>query len=204
MSETGSDGAVHEAPPVTFAVWRAADGRTEVSGLLDAARAVDPTATTTQIWAALDALADAGLLESRAAPPASVGLDRRTAIRTLAVAAGSVLALLPRAGRSETPVVAAKKKLAPAREQDEKKMRVSEETHKGLLRGEEATKREISSITLKAKEEEEKLAPAIRTDPAAIRRREHSLKDQLAAPGGKSAEQVAKAEAIGEQMDKAK
>jgi hypothetical protein len=142
-------GAVHHLPPVTLAVWQAADGRTDTQGLLAAARAVDAQATSRTVFNALDALADAGLLAERVAPPAAAGMDRRTVIRTMAAAAGAALVVLPGAGR------AAEAKNA---EQNVKVVRVSEEkTKKELVTAEAAAKEQEAKGTatpeLKKKEE---------------------------------------------------
>ncbi len=175
---TTREGAVHEVPAVTAAVWHAADGHTEAAGLLAAARAVEPAADMALVWSALDALGDAGLLVSRAAPPAG-GLDRRAAIRTMALAAGAVLAVLPRGARSAEEA-AAKKKVQPLREETEKRqMKASEEDEKSLRQDEEKMKGEIKAIEARAQEEESKLAPAARADVAAGRQRESAAKKQI-------------------------
>lgn len=174
---TTREGDVHEVPAVTAAVWRAADGRTEAAGLLAAARSVDPAADMALVWSALDALGDAGLLVSRAAPPAGA-LDRRAAIRTMALAAGAVLAVLPRGARSAEE--AAAKKVQPAREQVQKaSLKASEQDEKSLRQDEEKMKAEIQAIEARAKEEEAKLAPAARADVAAGRQRESAAKKQI-------------------------
>jgi hypothetical protein len=72
--------------PLAAVVWQAADGRTDLAGLLAAAQTVEPTADVNRLWLVLDVLADADLLESRLAPPGPA-LDRRGWLRTIASAA---------------------------------------------------------------------------------------------------------------------
>ncbi len=86
------DGARHHLDPLTAAVWRASGA--DADGQLAAAREADPEASRSEVWAALDALADAGLLTHRAAPPLAVGYDRRRFIHSVAAAA-AVVAVAP-------------------------------------------------------------------------------------------------------------
>lgn len=186
-----AQGAVCEVPAVVAAVWSAADGRTDVQGLLAAARAVEPTATTRLVWDALDSLADAGLLV-RSAPPAAGGLDRRTAIRTLVAAAGAAVAILPGMARSEaTPAVpAADAKLKPgAREEDKKKMT------RDLRRSEETVKADLGAAKVKADEQNAKLAKAAPAELAARKKSEEEAKAQVSLLETKAREESKKLEA---------
>lgn len=176
---TTPDGAVVDLPPLTAAVWRAADGATDLDGLLAAARAVAPEADEETVWSALDALADAGLLSGRAAPPAAAAPDRRTAIRTLAVAAGAAIALLPRWSEAREKAPAAG-------------VRISEEKHKGLVRSEEAAKSELTAVTVRAKEQDEKLKAAPEAERGALRAKEEAVKKEVSAARQKSQEQMDK------------
>jgi hypothetical protein len=169
-----AQGAVCEVPAVVAAVWSAADGRTDVQGLLAAARAVEPTATTRLVWDALDSLADAGLLV-RSAPPAAGGLDRRTAIRTLVAAAGAAVAILPGVARSEAaaaPEAVAKVK-KKADEEEKKK------AHNDFKRREETVKADLGAAKLKAEEETAKLQKAAPADIAARKKSEEESKAQV-------------------------
>lgn len=78
-----ADGRPVEVPAERLTLWQLLDGRLDAAAL---ARALGWPAE--QVWSELDALADHGLLEHRAAPPAGgAGLSRRRVLR------GSVPAL---------------------------------------------------------------------------------------------------------------
>ncbi len=118
VSEREEDGAVvvtapggerHRLHPITAAVFDHADGSRRVDELLAVARAVEPAVTAEWLWSALDALADAGLLTARVAPPGgavddslSGPMTRRTMLRRIgivgAVSAASFAVALPAAG----------------------------------------------------------------------------------------------------------
>ena len=183
---TTSDGAIHEVPAVTAAIWRAANGQAELTELLAAARAVEPAADAALVWSALDALADAGLV-SRTAPPAA-GLDRRAAIRTLAAAAGAMLAVLPRGARSadeadkgavKNQEQADKLSLKSQEQADKLSLKSQEQADKLQRTDEEAAKAEIVTVEARAKEEEAKLSPEVRADPVAGRKREELAKGEV-------------------------
>ena len=73
--------------PIAGAVWLRADGSHDVRELAAVAgRDLDALVGEPEVWAALDALGDAGLLEGRVAPPADTGVSRRFLLRTAAVA----------------------------------------------------------------------------------------------------------------------
>lgn len=169
-----AQGAVCEVPAVVAAVWSAADGRTDVQGLLAAARAVEPTATTRLVWDALDSLADAGLLV-RSAPPAAGGLDRRTAIRTLVAAAGAAVAILPGMARGEAAAATeATVKIKKKADEEEKK-----KAHIDLKRREETVKADLGAAKLKAEEETAKLKKAAPADIAARKQSEEEAKARV-------------------------
>ena len=84
-------GVAHRLHPMTACVWRHADGTRTVADLLAVVQAEQaPKADEEAIWLALDALADADLLEERIAPPAGLRrISRRDLIkRAAAVGAG--------------------------------------------------------------------------------------------------------------------
>ena len=79
-------GAEHNVDPVTGAVWRHADGAHDVREFAAlVARDLDALVSEPEVWAALGALGDAGLLEGRTAPPADSAISRRFLLRTAAV-----------------------------------------------------------------------------------------------------------------------
>ena len=79
-------GVEHHLDPVAGAVWRHADGAHDVQELAAiVARELDALVSEPEVWAALDALGDAGLLEGRTAPPADSSMSRRFLLRTAAV-----------------------------------------------------------------------------------------------------------------------
>lgn len=79
-------GVEHRLDPVTGTVWLHADGASDVRELAAiVARALDALVSEPEVWAALDALGDAGLLEGRTAPPADSSMSRRFLLRTAAV-----------------------------------------------------------------------------------------------------------------------
>lgn len=88
-TRTGSE---HELQPLAACVWKNADGSTSVDDLAALARTqFGPVVDLDQVWAALDSLSGAQLLESRIAPPAGAQrVGRRTLLRQ--VASGSVAA----------------------------------------------------------------------------------------------------------------
>jgi hypothetical protein len=96
-------GVQHELAPVVAAVWQLADGERTVAALAAAAEEqLGLTVTIEETWAALDALADAGALEERVAPPADgATLSRRRLLRTAVIAtgAGAAAAVVAGAGR---------------------------------------------------------------------------------------------------------
>ena len=186
---TTADGAVHVLPPVTLAVYQAADGRTAPGDLLAAARRVDAAATLTHVYAALDALADADLLVGRVAPPAEAGLDRRTAIRTMALAAGAALAVLPRAARSAAPVVAP----ATARiaNEEEKKAQLVKKR-----KSEQEYKAKVTAVAARADEEAKKVAAATPADAVALRSQEQATKSELDTLSAQAKEQDGKVLAL--------
>lgn len=84
----------HCLHPLTAQVWELADGTRSVAQIAAAARLARPDLEDEDVWAALDGLADAGLLESRAAPPAGERqLSRRRLIRGLAAASLGIVAV---------------------------------------------------------------------------------------------------------------
>lgn len=181
-----AQGAVCEVPAVVAAVWSAADGRTDVQGLLAAARAVEPTATTRLVWDALDSLADAGLLV-RSAPPAAGGLDRRTAIRTLVAAAGAAVAILPGMARSEA---AAEAKVPKLKADEQAKKKFNE-----LRASEEKVKADLGAAKVKADEQNAKLAKAAPAELAARKKSEEEAKAQVSLLETKAREESKKLEA---------
>lgn len=73
--------------PIAGAVWLHADGTLDVRELAAVvARDLDALVGEPEVWAALDALGDAGLLAGRTAPPADSSMSRRFLLRTAAVA----------------------------------------------------------------------------------------------------------------------
>lgn len=120
----------HDLTPVLAAVWRAADGKTPVEGLVVAAQGADSTADLPLVWQALDTLADAGLLKARVAPPGAV-VDRRALLRGVAAAAAAVVgvAVTARTGRAAEPAEQGQK--ARPQEQEDK-LRVREQDEKRL------------------------------------------------------------------------
>jgi hypothetical protein len=193
LTRTGGDRFV--LPPAMAAVWRAADGRTDVAGLLAAARAVEPAADTQMVFAALDALADDGLLHRALPPVASEG--RRRAMRTLAAAAAS-LVVLPGLARAadESPAASSRTKSADVNEQKTK------EVVKGRLAPlqaeEERAKGDLLAAETRANEERAKLDASPAAELAARRRSEEEAKAHVSAVRKKAdaaKEQVVKAQA---------
>ncbi|MGE0040509.1 MAG: hypothetical protein AB7V01_04935, partial [Vicinamibacterales bacterium] len=82
----------HSLHPLTAFVWKLADGETPVPEIAGRVReALGDDVTDAQVWAAIDVLTGAGLLEQRIAPPAATErLGRRDLLRQ--VAAGTVAA----------------------------------------------------------------------------------------------------------------
>ncbi len=181
LTLTTADGASIELPAVTAAVWQAADGRTDLAGLLAAARAVDAAADEETVWSALDALGDAGLLEGRAAPPAAGGVDRRTAIRSLAMAAGAVLAIVPALGRAEPAAPAAP---------DARK--AGEENIKLRTRAEQEAKASLTAAEARAQESAKKAEAAAAGDQASARKQEQNDKLTVDEARKKNQEQMDK------------
>jgi hypothetical protein len=170
LTVTTAESAVIELPAVTAAVWSAADGRTDLDGLLAAARAADATADEDTVWSALDALSDAGLLEGRAAPPAAGGIDRRTAIR-MAFAAGAVLAMVPGRGRAEPAAPA-----APAAPSAPAARKAQEEKIKLRVRAEQQAKASVTAAEARATESARKLQAAAPGDQESLRKQEQNDK----------------------------
>jgi hypothetical protein len=85
--------AEHSLHPLTAFVWKNADGHTPVADLAArAASVVGHDVTEQDVWAAIDVLTGARLLEGRIAPPAGTQrVGRRDLLRNLA--AGSVAAV---------------------------------------------------------------------------------------------------------------
>ena len=78
-------------------VWQLADGERSILDLCQrAGSSMERPVTETEVWAALDRLADVGLLVERAAPPggelAGPAVGRRTWLTRLGVAGGAALA----------------------------------------------------------------------------------------------------------------
>ncbi len=177
---TRADGERFSLPAVMAAVWRAADGRTDVAGLVAAARTVDPAADTQTVWAAIDALTDDGLMR-RVAPPVA-GLDRRMALRGLAAAAAAVVAV-PAIARAEQAQAEApggdKFKSANKKEQQTKdfiKARLAT-----AQADEQKVKADLQAAEVRAKEEEAKVGSAPPADVAARKRSEEEAKVQVTA-----------------------
>jgi len=88
----------HYLHPVTAFVWQHADGTRSVNDLVRLVQVhLDADADEEVVWLALDALAEAGLLEDRLAPPAGTQrLSRRDLMRRVAtVTAGVAITSLP-------------------------------------------------------------------------------------------------------------
>jgi hypothetical protein len=85
----------HVLHPLTAFVWTHADGLTDVDGLAARATgALNAPITTDQVWAAIDVLTGARLLEDRIAPPAGVQrYARRDLLRTVAVGSAAAAAI---------------------------------------------------------------------------------------------------------------
>ena len=83
--------AEHSLHPLTAFVWKHADGRTPVAQIADRVRAaLGGDVTNDHVWAAIDVLTGAGLIENRVAPPAGIErFGRRDLLRQ--VAAGRLL-----------------------------------------------------------------------------------------------------------------
>jgi hypothetical protein len=101
--------------PVAGAVWLRADGTLDVQQLAAVvSRDLDALVGEPEVWAALDALGDARLLEGRTAPPADSSLSRRFLLGS-AAAVGTLLV-----GGAGTALASNdKSKSAPGRDNDD-------------------------------------------------------------------------------------
>ncbi|MCK6572384.1 hypothetical protein L6V77_14940 [Myxococcota bacterium] len=175
---TRADGERFSLPAVMAAVWRAADGRTDVAGLVAAARTVDPAADTQMVWAAIDALTDDGLMR-RVAPPAA-GLDRRMALRGLAAAAAAVVAV-PAIARAEAAAAPAADKLKSSTKNEQQTKDYIKSRLGASEAEEQKAKEDLQAAEVRAKEEEAKVAKAQPADVAARKRSEEEAKVQVTA-----------------------
>jgi hypothetical protein len=88
----------HSLEPLAVRIWKLADGTRSVDDIVGALD--EATVDVDAVWAALDALGDAGLLQERAGPPAGERrVSRRTLVRDIA-AAGALGLAVPHAVRS--------------------------------------------------------------------------------------------------------
>lgn len=190
---TRADGERFSLPAVMAAVWRAADGRTDVAGLVAAARTVDPAADTQMVWAAIDALTDDGLMR-RVAPPAA-GLDRRMALRGLAAAAAAVVAV-PAIARAEAAVAPAADKLKSSTKSEEEAKAFVKARLATAQADEQKAKEDVKASEIRANEQNDKIAGAPPAEIAARKRSEEEAKAQVTALRKKAdaaKEQVVKA-----------
>jgi hypothetical protein len=134
--------------PLAAAVWQAADGQTNLEGLLAAARTVEPGADLNRLWLVLDVLADADLLAQRLAPPGP-DLDRRGWLRTVAsVAAAAAVAAVtlqaPGAHAKERKADPERERAQEANTKAQQKKgdgKADERKQKGTVRAERAERR---------------------------------------------------------------
>lgn len=175
---TRADGERFSLPAGTAAIWRAADGRTDLAGLVAAARTVDPTADTQMVWAAIDALTDDGLMR-RVAPPAA-GLDRRMALRGLAAAAAAVVAV-PAIARAEAAAAPAADKLKSSTKAEQEAKAFVKARLATAQADEQKIKADLQASEVRAKEEEAKVGSAPPADVAARKRSEEEAKVQVTA-----------------------
>lgn len=190
---TRADGERFSLPAVMAAVWRAADGRTDVAGLVAAARTVDPAADTQTVWAAIDALTDDGLMR-RVAPPAA-GLDRRMALRGLAAAATAVVAV-PAIARAEAAAAPAADKLKSSTKSEEEAKAFVKARLATAQADEQKAKEDVKASEIRANEQNDKIAGAPPAEIAARKRSEEEAKAQVTALRKKAdaaKEQVVKA-----------
>lgn len=93
VAATGVRIGGHDLPPLAAFIWAHADGTRDVNALADTAQqTLGTTIDVETVWVALDALADANLLEQRLAPPAAA--RHRWTRREMLHAAGAALVVL--------------------------------------------------------------------------------------------------------------
>lgn len=152
-------GVEHSLHPLTACVWKHADGETTVAEIGDRVRDVlGPDVTDEHVWAAVDVLTGADLLEARIAPPAATervhrrDLLRRVATGTVAAAAVGAIA----AGKAEA---------APEASKESAQKLASEQAQKLAARhAEQDQKRDAREDASKASREEAQKARAAQED----------------------------------------
>jgi hypothetical protein len=141
-----STNEVFALDPAAACVFTHADGTRDVAELVTVLRAsVDPSAEAEAVWSILDRLADAGLIETRVAPPAgSSRLNRRSLLRKGAVGSAAfgagvvVTALIPTAAAAAS-VPDNQEQIEKQGEQDSK-IAVEQGTKEGQAKGEQQGK----------------------------------------------------------------
>jgi hypothetical protein len=88
------DTTVHSLDPAHAAVWFAADGARDATGLLAELRTIEAEATQERLFKLLDELSEMGVVDGRLAPPAD-GLDRRGLFRRFAFGAAAAVVAAP-------------------------------------------------------------------------------------------------------------
>lgn len=129
-------------------VLEAADGTNDMNALVALVRReIDPEATRETVFAALDRLADAGLLEGRVAPPAGGNRTTRRDMMRFVGATAAYAVMVP-AGAA----LAQTADIARTGEEHSKNVRAAEEKHKLALRDARAAEKEAKH-TWRAAEE---------------------------------------------------
>lgn len=193
--------------PIAGAVWLRADGTLDVRELAAVtARDLDALVGEPEVWAALDALGDAGLLQGRAAPPADTSMSRRFLLRTAAVAgtifvgtAGAALAAddkgkaaaAPAAARKDDDEVGRWRVAAEQAQKGEQSAKTQESQAKGsyesVQKGEQGSKAQENAAKTSAESSEKTSLDSIRElrvseeQSIKLRQRDAVLEQQLAA-----------------------
>lgn len=101
-----ADGTTHSLSTAAAAVWFAADGRRDAAALQVELAKVEPAAGLERVFALLDELSEAGLVEGSLAPPTE-GVDRRGLFRRFAFGAAAAVVAAPVLARAGSAHAAA-------------------------------------------------------------------------------------------------
>ncbi|MEZ4268717.1 MAG: hypothetical protein R3F39_20360 [Myxococcota bacterium] len=101
-----ADGTPHTLSAAAAAVWFAADGQRDAAALQVELAKVEPGAGRERVFALLDQLSEAGLVEGRLAPPTD-GVDRRGLFQRFAFGAAAAAVVAPVLARAGTARAAA-------------------------------------------------------------------------------------------------
>ena len=181
------------------AVFLAADGSRNIVALHDiVCTDVAPDATRETVFAALDALADLGLLAERAAPPASSFHGNRRDMMKWVGAAAAVTVMAPVARGDD-----AKEREAEEKEKQEQKEKEAEEKEKRATEEKKKLEEKEKEETEKEKKEEEELQKRKAAEEKQKRAMEEEQKKAEEA-SKREAEEAEKASFPGEGEEEAK